>query len=184
MAKRKYTLRFYAVHDHDLLSLFQYHDLDLDAAVYQAISSFVKGEYVMLDIPDVSTTPKSLNEKRRFYQKFLTLDTKKDADAIKLLESIKEGRRNNFLKSLLRLYLAFPFSVSFFETRNDFFTAKALASSIRKPNAVPVVTSKSQAKDTTPKKSSPVKQKRPEKQEPEFVQTNVQDVLDMFNGLD
>ncbi len=117
MAKVRYTIRLYRLHDLDLITFIFTHEFDIMHAIYSATKAFAKGEAFLIKIPP--NTNETLPQLRRVYTKTLVLDTKKDKDAIAMIDRIQPGKRNNFFKNLLRLYLMYPFSECFFERRED-----------------------------------------------------------------
>ena len=117
MSKVRYTIRLYRLHDLDLITFIFTHEFDLMHAVYSAVKAFANNEAFIIKIPPITAT--ELPQLRRVYTKSLILDTEKDKDAIDMIERIIPGRRNNFFKNLLRLYLMYPFSEYFFESKED-----------------------------------------------------------------
>lgn len=117
MSKVRYTIRLYRLHDLDLITFIFTHEFDLMHAVYSAVKAFANNEAFIIKIPPITAT--ELPQLRRVYTKSLILDTEKDKDAIDMIERIVPGRRNNFFKNLLRLYLMYPFSEYYFESRED-----------------------------------------------------------------
>lgn len=116
MAKARYLVRLYSSHDLDLVTFTLTHDFDIIRAMYSSLKAFAKGEQFIIKIPPAV---RALPGLKRVYAKVLFLDPEKDKDAVELLEAIVPGKRNNFLKNLLRLYLAYPFSECFFESADD-----------------------------------------------------------------
>lgn len=102
-------MRFYRMHDMDLLSLEQ-RGISLTQAVYKALDAFIKGESLKFELPPKDES-KTFNKKR--YYKILILDKTVDEDKIKFLEGFGKGGRNNFLKNLLRMYICRPYSEEF-----------------------------------------------------------------------
>lgn len=117
MAKKTYTIRLYRTHDHDLVTFIETHQFNLVRAVYSALTAFSKGEVFVISIP-----PERIDGNlvlNRVYSRLLTLDTNKDADAIAVMDKLKDGSKNNFLKNLLRLYLCNPMSEQFLKDTGD-----------------------------------------------------------------
>jgi len=110
MGKRHYTIRLYKFHDRDLFTFATDYHFNLTKAVYCALSAFTKGEVFVMKLPEKNGNAVTVTKK--VYSRILSLDEEKDAEAVKLLDMIKSGYRNNFLKSLLRLYLCYPLSYS------------------------------------------------------------------------
>lgn len=118
MAKKKrYTIRLYRMHDLDLITFMETHKFNIIKAIYSCVVSFSKKEYFVIDIPPRSV--EEMLELKRRYDKTLSLDYEKDKDAIKLLDKIQDGYRNNFLKMLLRLYLCNPMSEEFLKDKEN-----------------------------------------------------------------
>ena len=118
MKKVRVTIRLYRMHDLDLITFVELHELNLQKAVYCALTSFTKGELFLIKIPPRRESGKEL-KLNRVYAFTMLLDTEKDKDAILLLSKITDGKRNNFLKNLLRLYLCNPMSEMFLESETD-----------------------------------------------------------------
>lgn len=110
MSKKKYTIRLYRSHDHDLITFMECHQFNIIKAIYSSLTAFSHGDLFIIKIP-----PKRENgaiDLNRVYTRQLALDTKQDAEAIAVLEKLKNGSKNNFLKNLLRLYLCYPLAES------------------------------------------------------------------------
>ena len=117
MSKIRYTIRLYRLHDLDLITFIMTHEFDIMHAIYSSVSAFAKGEAFLISIPAINNS--EMPQLRRVYTKTLILDTEKDALTISMLNRISPGKRNNFIKNLLRLYLMYPFSESFFKSPED-----------------------------------------------------------------
>ena len=117
MAKIRYTVRLYRLHDLDLITFVLTHEFDIMHAIYSAVTAFCKGEAFVIKIPPLRH--QELPQLRRIYTKALVLDDKQDKAVIEMINKIKPGKRNNFFKNLLRLYLMYPFSEEFFESKDD-----------------------------------------------------------------
>lgn len=111
MEKKKVLLRLYNPHDIDLISLMVRHQMDIIKAVYCAVTAFANKESFVIRIPPLR---ECTLESKRVYSKHLTLDLEKDQTVIQLLDRIEPGYRNNFLKNILRLYLIYPATETFF----------------------------------------------------------------------
>lgn len=125
MGKMRVTIRLYRIHDLDLITFIETHKLNFQKAMYCALTSFTNNELFLIEIPPRREKRKELNLKR-VYTMALTLDEVKDKNAILILKKIKDGKRNNFLKNLLRLYLCNPMSENFLvdEEDDEFFYEK------------------------------------------------------------
>lgn len=117
MAKIQYTVRFYRAHDMDIIFLALTRDFDVMRAIYSAATAFSHGQAFVIEIPPPETD--SLPQMKYSYRHMLCLDRDKDSDLISLLERVRPGYRNSFLKNLLRLYLACPFNEHFFLSPGD-----------------------------------------------------------------
>lgn len=117
MAKKKYTIRLYRTHDHDLITFVETHQFNIVKAIYSALTAFSNGETFVISIPPMREDG-HLNF-NRVYTRLLTLDTKQDAAAVQIMDKLKDGSKNNFLKNLLRLYLCNPMSEQFLKDVND-----------------------------------------------------------------
>ena len=116
--KKKILMRLYRIHDLDLITFIQTHELDFPKAVYCSLKAFTKGETFVIKIPPKRDINKELILKRN-YTYIIYLDEDKDKKEIILLEKIAKGNRNNFLKNLLRLYLCNPMSELFLVDEKD-----------------------------------------------------------------
>ena len=125
MKKIRVTIRLYRMHDLDLITFVELHKLNIQKAVYCALTSFAKGELFLIKIPPRRAGGEELNL-NRVYSFTVLFDAERDKNAILLLSKIADGRRNNFLKNLLRLYLCNPMSEMFLkdESDADFFYGK------------------------------------------------------------
>ena len=112
MSEARYPIRLYTYHDLDLVTFTLTHDFDIRRAIYCALKAYAKGEAFLIQIPPAV---RSVTKFQRYYTKILILDTEKDEEVIELLNMVEPGRRNNFIKNLLRVYLAYPFSEYFFK---------------------------------------------------------------------
>lgn len=117
MKKVRKTVRLYRIHDLDLISFINSHKLNFQKSMYCALKSFSKGEVFAIKIPPQKKADE--RDYKKVYMYTLALDPQKDADCIKLLQKISNGKRNNFLKNLLRLYLCNPMSEDFLVDQAD-----------------------------------------------------------------
>ena len=117
MMSKGYTLRFYRIHDLDLITLIETHEINIVKTIYTVLTAYSEGEVFVIDIP-----PKRMEELpklSRVYTKKMILDEETDTKAIRVMEKINKGYRNNFLKNLLRLYLCCPLSELFLNDAQD-----------------------------------------------------------------
>lgn len=115
MGEVRYPIRLYTYHDLDLVTFTLTHDFDIRRAIYCALKAFSKGEAFLIQIPPAV---RNVTKFQRYYTKILILNTEEDEDVIELLNMVEPGRRNNFIKNLLRLYLFYPFSEYFFRDKD------------------------------------------------------------------
>lgn len=116
MSKVRVTIRLYRIHDLDLITFVETHKLSMRKAMYCALTAFSKGEHFVINIPPLRD--ESFKAKK-VYSMYLILDSEKDSKSIEILNKIKEGNRNNFMKNLLRMYLCNPMSETFLENQDD-----------------------------------------------------------------
>lgn len=112
MAKIRYTIRLYRLHDLDLITFALGHEFNVIKGMYTSISALANGDAFIMEIPPRKRT--RLPQLNRVYIKALTLDSEKDKKAVAILSDIAPGYRNSFLKNLLRLYLCAPLSDEYF----------------------------------------------------------------------
>lgn len=170
MGKMRVTVRLYRIHDLDLITFIELHKLNFQKAMYCALTSFTNGELFFIEIPPKRDEGKELNL-RRVYTMVLTLDEKKDKDTILLLKKINNGKRNNFLKNLLRLYLCNPMSENFLvdEKDSDYFYGKfnifrkgkriANLNETKKRNLIPIQETQENSNDNNQKIKEEIKEK-------------------------
>lgn len=168
MGKMRVTVRLYRIHDLDLITFIELHKLNFQKAMYCALTSFTNGELFFIEIPPKRDEDKQLNL-RRVYTMVLTLDEKKDKNTILLLKKINDGRRNNFLKNLLRLYLCNPMSENFLvdEKDSDYFYEKfnifrsgkrtANLNDTKKRNLIPIQTAQKNGNDISKGEATEIK---------------------------
>lgn len=111
MAKVRYTVRFYRQHDYDLLLFSIQNRCDLIRMLYKVLKAFSKGQSFIVTASEPLN--KEMPEFRRAYTRALALDDEKDADQIALLSRIKDGYRNNFFRTILRIYICSPVPSAF-----------------------------------------------------------------------
>ena len=117
----KYTVRFYRVHDLDLVTYIESHQFNLMHAMYSALTALSKGESFIIQFPPLRETSELNSELKmpRVYTRTLTLDDETDAELIKMIGKITPGYRNSFFKSVLRLYLCYPVPEKFMLNASD-----------------------------------------------------------------
>ena len=113
-----YTIRFHKQHDADIVSFIKYNHFNVVKAVKAALTAYAMRQYFYMNINDYiyDRIPKEKN--KYVYQ--LKLDDIRDADVIWLMDKIKPGYKNFFIKNVLRIYLFSPVSAHFLYDPNDF----------------------------------------------------------------
>lgn len=118
---KRITFRLYTVHDMDLIAL-ESPDFSLSKAMYIALKAFCRGEYFLIQ---TSGGGNALQYKRRTCSFNLYLKHDKDKDIIDMLELVSSGGRNNFMRNILRMYLAVPCAQGYItEDGKDFFNQR------------------------------------------------------------
>lgn len=162
MAKVRYTMRFYRVHDLDIVTFIETHEFNISHAMYSALSAFSRGDVFVIRVPPRRKA--DLPQLRRVYSRALILDTEKDAEAISILSLIKPGYRNSFLKNLLRQYLCFPLSEEFLDDQETVSYFDDLFSVFRKDKRIAEAGSLKKEKDKSENADAKKKKKiQPEK---------------------
>ena len=177
MAKVRYTMRFYRVHDLDIVTFIETHEFNISHAMYSALSAFSRGEVFVIRIPPRRKA--DLPQLRRVYSRALILDTEKDAKAISILSLIKPGYRNSFLKNLLRQYLCFPLSEEFLDDQDTVSYFDELFSVFREnkrtADAGSIKKEKDISKDSEKRKKTSPKKAKPEKAEEKPAEKEITD---------
>ena len=115
--KKKYFIRLYRAHDLDLITFVQTHRFNLNHAIYVALTSFSNNEVFIIAVPPKRDVV--VSKLKRVYSYTLVLDVEKDIKVIQVLDKIKKGYKNNFIKNLLRLYLCYPLAEAFLEDETE-----------------------------------------------------------------
>lgn len=110
MSKKQYAIRLYTTHDIDLITFMQEREFNIMKAIYSSLNAFCNHDVFVIELPPKREVPLQIN--KRIYRKTLTLHTERDKAIIELLDSLRDGMRNNFIKNLLRLYLCNPISTN------------------------------------------------------------------------
>lgn len=105
------SLRLYKNHDTDLIAL-QTMGVSISKLAKQALESYANGRHIKMSLPDCRLL--DIPENRFGRSDFVT----KDKKAIRLLQSIKRGKRTQFIKTLIRSCLLTQ-SLSVFFTKNE-----------------------------------------------------------------
>ena len=111
------TIKIYQLDDLDLYSFIVTHEFDVKKAIYCSLKALSRGEAFVTTLPPLK--PAKIIHKKTIMKR-LVLDEKKDKAIIDLLEKIAPGYRNCFIKNVLRLYLAAPFTEEFFLNPDDY----------------------------------------------------------------
>lgn len=101
-------IKLYSYHDLDLVSLYKTGRIAFPETTRQVLNSYARREvYKVRPLPLNENREAKYPQKmyRKFYHYHVDLDSKEDADAIRLMRTITDGYRNNFIKSVLRQYL-------------------------------------------------------------------------------
>lgn len=101
-------IKLYSYHDLDLVSLYKTGRIAFPETTRQVLNSYARKEvYKVRPLPLNENRAAKYPQKmyRKFYHYHVDLDSKEDADAIRLMKTITDGYRNNFIKSVLRQYL-------------------------------------------------------------------------------
>lgn len=103
MATKRFIMRLYRAHDMDLLYLYKNPHFNFHKFLYRCLENyFLEDKPFMASLPvgrDDIAEPKLITP--------INVSIKND-DIIKGLSKIDEGKRNTFIKTLMRSYIAFP----------------------------------------------------------------------------
>lgn len=106
----KVEVKLYYYHDLDLITIYRSGSICFSRAVKMALKAFAEQKRICFQ-----PGPQSRNLPiRRTYHFCVNLNEKEDEAAIRLLEEIAPGHRNNFLKTLLR-HCIFVFPEDYFK---------------------------------------------------------------------
>ena len=98
-------IKLYSYHDLDLVSLYKTGRIAFPETTRQVLNSYARKEvYKVRPLPLNENRAAKYPQKmyRKFYHYHVDLDSKEDADAIRLMRTITDGYRNNFIKSVLK----------------------------------------------------------------------------------
>lgn len=101
-------VKLYSYHDMDLVSLYKSGRIAFPETTRQVLNSYANKEVYKVRLLDANKKREKRypsDTYRKYYHYHVELDEKNDADAIKLIENITPGCRNNFIKVLLRQYI-------------------------------------------------------------------------------
>lgn len=105
-------VKLYYYHDLDLIGLFKTGMLPFAATAKAALRAYARKESLHL------TGGEALHgyKVRRYYRFNLFLVEEEDDEIIQLLQKIKDGYRNNFIKTVLRFYICAQIPEEYVET--------------------------------------------------------------------
>ena len=105
-------VKLYGYHDLDLVSIYQTGQVYFPSVTKQILNSYARKEVYRLRLPPQIGKHEDgyYSTNRRVYHYHVDLEPDQDMDAIRLIEKITPGYRNNFIKSVFRQYLCGAFS--------------------------------------------------------------------------
>ena len=105
-------IKLYRYHDLDLVSLYKSGRIDFPETTRQILNAYARKEvFRVRPLDEDKSKGQNYNEwysntkNKRFTHYHIELDEEEDAEAILLLKQIRQGFRNNFIKTVLRQYL-------------------------------------------------------------------------------
>lgn len=104
----KIEVKLYSYHDMDLVSLYKSGRIVFPETTKQVLNSYANKEVYKVKLLKVNPKREKKypdDTYKKYYRYYVLLDETKDAAAIKLLEGITPGCRNNFIKVVLRQYI-------------------------------------------------------------------------------
>lgn len=126
--RRTYEVKIYSAHDCDLYSIHMLYRFNFPKAIYCSLNAFLKKQAVAIKMPE---RRKNAPARRKLYRTTLILDDQKNAELVHLLDSIRQGYRNCFIKNILRLYLFSPGTEAFFVSGEAFENVSPLMLQMR-----------------------------------------------------
>lgn len=129
----KINVRLYRMHDYDLISLKYTKSICFSAMIKSILKSYAEGDMYNVEIP--IPTKKNVKDLPYITQTQFKLDEVKDKVVIDMLNNIKDGYRNNFIKNLVRQYIKFGCLVEYFED-GDWKTHSSIMHSEEKVGSV------------------------------------------------
>ena len=102
--KYRLPIRLYRQHDLDLIALFLQTETFLPSFAKGCIKMFAAGKKEYFIMPKIESIPND-SQIHNHYQMTLYFDTIEDVRAIALLESIRDGYKNGFVKNVIRSYM-------------------------------------------------------------------------------
>lgn len=116
---RTYTISMYKVHDLDLITYMMSYEFNIAHAAYCALKAFAKHDLFIIKTPPRAPVTIQMDDIKHVYRKTMTLYEDRDPEVIELLDMIKNGYKNNFIKNILRQYLCIPLTPSFLRNPQD-----------------------------------------------------------------
>ena len=116
---RTYTISMYKVHDLDLITYMMSYEFNIAHAAYCALKAFAKHDLFIIKTPPRAPVTIQMDDIKHVYRKTMTLYEDRDPEVIELLDMIKNGYKNNFIKNILRQYLCIPLTPSFLRDPQD-----------------------------------------------------------------
>ena len=116
---RTYTISMYKVHDLDLITYMMSYEFNIAHAAYCALKAFAKHDLFIIKTPPRAPVSIQMDDIKHVYRKTMTLYEDRDPEVIELLDMIKNGYKNNFIKNILRQYLCIPLTPSFLKDPQD-----------------------------------------------------------------
>lgn len=116
---KTYTISMYKVHDLDLITYMMSYEFNIAHAAYCALKAFAKHDLFIIKTPPRAPVTIQMDDIKHVYRKTMTLYEDRDPEVIELLDMIKNGYKNNFIKNILRQYLCIPLTPSFLRDPQD-----------------------------------------------------------------
>ncbi len=111
------TMRIYKRHDPDLFALYYSipEEVNFKEEIKEILKEYINKTEKQRELPNYECNPLvSLPPKANFH---INLDNEKDKEIIDFLKEIRIGRRNNFIKNIVRN--AFPPIISVYYTESE-----------------------------------------------------------------
>lgn len=121
--KKYYTIRIYKTYDSDLYSFIRFNRVNMKKIIVDVLKAYGSGRYFILNTEDYSSA--AIYDDRRSYTYQIIFDTENDASILSIMDKIKPGYRNAFIKNIVRFYLVSPLNLNFLLDTNDFEFFKA-----------------------------------------------------------
>lgn len=121
--KKYYTIRIYKTYDSDLYSFIRYNRVNMKKIIVDVLKAYGSGRYFILNTEDYSSAV--IYDDRRSYTYQVIFDTENDVSILSILDKIKPGYRNAFIKNIVRFYMVSPLNINFLLDTNDFDFFKA-----------------------------------------------------------